>query len=175
MSGKSVNIEGKKNNKSNFYKSKKLFKIERIDINKILVSRKESYWKKNSIKYFIGYNGDVIRPLCMKLPQMIGYIKHFEGGNKTMSVKARDNKLLKQNIKILEKVSSFMNIKFDSEPVYGDNDQYIKTKLMLYDGRINTNFQDKRIRKENTSYKCLSLIILHSVINVNKKYHPKHF
>ena len=47
-----------------------------------------------SIKYFIGYNdGDVIRPLCIILPQMIGYLKHFDR-NKTMSFKVSDNKLL---------------------------------------------------------------------------------
>ena len=50
--------------KSNFYKNKKLFKIEDIDINKMLVSKKESYGTKTSLKYFIGYNDDdVIRPL----------------------------------------------------------------------------------------------------------------
>ena len=49
-------------------------------INKILFPKKESYGTKNSLKYFIGYNDDdVIRPLCIKLPQMIGYIKHFDG------------------------------------------------------------------------------------------------
>ena len=65
MSGKSINFEDKKVNKGNFYKNKKLFKIEDIDANKILVSKKESYSKKNSSKYFTGYNDDdVIRPLC---------------------------------------------------------------------------------------------------------------
>ena len=87
-------------NKSNFYDNKKLFKIEDTDINKILVSKKESYGKKKFLKYFIGYNDDVIRPLCIKLPQMIGYIKHFEGGNEIMSFKASDNKLLKNYNKI---------------------------------------------------------------------------
>ena len=66
-----------------------------------------------------------------------------------------------------------MNIEFDSESVYGDNDKYIKTKIKLYGDKINTNFQDKRIPKENASYKSLSLIILDSVIRVNKKYYPK--
>ena len=67
MSGKSINFEDKKINKSNFYKNKELFKIEDIDINKILVSKKESYGTKNSLKYFIGYNDDnVIRPLFVK-------------------------------------------------------------------------------------------------------------
>ena len=41
MSGKSINFEDKKINKSNFYRNKKLFKTEDIDINNILVSKKE--------------------------------------------------------------------------------------------------------------------------------------
>ena len=61
MSGKSINFEDKKINKSNFYKNKKIFKIDDIDVNKILVSKKESYGTKNSSKYIIGYNdGDDI-------------------------------------------------------------------------------------------------------------------
>ena len=79
MYGKSINFEDKKINKSNFYKNKKLFNIHDLDVNKILVSKKESYGTKNSLKYFIGYNDDdVIRPLYIKLPQMIGYVKHFD-------------------------------------------------------------------------------------------------
>ena len=75
MSGKSINFDVKKINKSNFYKNGKLFKIEDIDINNILVSKKESYDIKSSLKYLIGYNDDeVIRSLCIKLPQMIGYL-----------------------------------------------------------------------------------------------------
>ena len=61
-----------------------------------------------------------------------------------------------------------MNIEFDSEPVYGDNDKYIKTKIKIYEDRVNTNFQGKKVLKENASYKCLSLIMLGSVIRVNK-------
>ena len=78
MSGKSINFEDKKINKCNFYKKKKLFNIHDLDVNKILVSKKESYGTKNSLKYFIVYNvDDVIRPLCINLPQMIGYIKNL--------------------------------------------------------------------------------------------------
>ena len=73
---------------------------------------------------------------------MIGYIKHFDS-NKTMSFKVIDNKLLKKYTKILEKVSNLMNIKFNSEPVYGENDKYIKTKIKLYEDKVNTNFQKK--------------------------------
>ena len=147
MSGKNINCEDKKINKSNFYKDKKLFKIEDIDINNILVSKKESYGTKNSLKYFIGYNNDdVIRPLYTKLPQMIGYVKCFDS-NKTMSFKASDNNLLKKYNKLWERVSNLMNIEFDSEPVYGDNDKYKKTKIKLYGDNVNTYFQGKKYQK----------------------------
>ena len=132
MSGKSINFDDKKINKSNFHKNKKLFSFNDIDVNKMLVSKKESYGTKNSLKYFIGYNdGDVIRPLCIIIPQMIGYVKHFDS-NKTMSFKVSDNKLLKKYNKTLEKVGNLLNIEFDSEPVYGDVDKYIKTKIKIY-------------------------------------------
>ena len=78
MNGKSINFEDKKINKSVLYENKKLFNIHGIDINKILVSNEKSYGTKNSLKYFIGYNDDVIRPLCVKLPRMIGYVKNSD-------------------------------------------------------------------------------------------------
>ena len=46
MSGKSINFDDKKINKSNFYKNRKLFNLNDIDTNKILVSKKESYGTK---------------------------------------------------------------------------------------------------------------------------------
>ena len=80
-------------------------------------------------KYIVGYddNND-IRPLSVMLPQMIEYGICFDD-NKTMSFEVADNKLLKKYIKIWERVSNLMNIEFDSEPVYGDNDKHIKTKI----------------------------------------------
>ena len=68
MSGKAINFNDKKIIKSDFYKNKKVFQIDNIDVNNILVSKKEPYKTKNSFKYFIGYNdNDVIRPLLVKL------------------------------------------------------------------------------------------------------------
>ena len=87
--------------------------------------------------------------------------------------KVGDNKLLKKYNKIWENISNLMNIEFDSEPFYDDNGKYIKTKIKMYEDRVNTNFQGKKVPKENASYKCLSLIVLGSVISVNKKYYPK--
>ena len=67
MNGKSINFDNKNIKKSDFYnKNKKIFNIDDIDVNKILVSKKEQYGKYNSFKYFIGYNdNDVIRPLYL--------------------------------------------------------------------------------------------------------------
>ena len=97
MNGKSINFEYKKISGSTFYRNKKLFNIHDFDVNTTLVSKKESYGAKNSLKYLIGYNvDDVIRPLCIRLPQMIGYVKHFDS-NKTISFKVGDNKLLKKS------------------------------------------------------------------------------
>ena len=66
-----------------------------------------------------------------------------------------------------------MNIEFDSEPVCGDNAKYVKAKIKMYEDRVNTNFQGKKVPKENGSCKCLSLIMLDSVIRVNKNYYPQ--
>ena len=66
MSTKKINFDSKKIEISNFYKdkNKKIYNIDDTDVNKILVSKKEPYGKKNVLKYFIGYNdNDVIRPL----------------------------------------------------------------------------------------------------------------
>ena len=78
MSGNSPNFDDKKIKKREFYKSKKVTSIYDIDINKILVSKKEPYGTKNSFKYFIEYNDDVIRPLGVRLPQWIRYARKFD-------------------------------------------------------------------------------------------------
>ena len=66
-----------------------------------------------------------------------------------------------------------MNKKYESKPVYGDSDKYIKRKIKSYGDKMNTNFHGNKMPKENTSYKCLSLIMLDCVIIVNKKYYPQ--
>ena len=103
---------------------------------------------------------------------MIGYVKHFDS-NKTMSLKVNDNRLLKRYTKIREKTSILMNMEFDSEPIYGDNDKHKNAKVNSYGDKVNTNFQGKKIPKENASYKCLSLVILDSALIVSKKYYPQ--
>ena len=53
MSGKNINFHDKKIKRSCFYKNKKIYSTDDIDVNNILVSKKESYGNKNSFKYFI--------------------------------------------------------------------------------------------------------------------------
>ena len=106
MSGKRVSFGDKKIEKSKFYKSKKEFKINDIDINKILVSKEEPYVSNTSIKYFAGYNDNDDRPLCVILRQMIGYVKCFES-NKAMSFKIGYNKLLKSTSKYGKKLKIY--------------------------------------------------------------------
>ena len=96
MSGKNINFNDKKIKKSIFYKNKAINNIEEIDVNNILVSKKESYGNKNSFKYFVGYNDNYnIRPLCIRLPQMTGYVRKFDE-NVTMSFIVKNKQLLKK-------------------------------------------------------------------------------
>ena len=90
--------------KATYNKNKKIFNIDDIDANKILVSKKEQYGKYNSFKYFIGYNdNDVIRPLYLFISQTTGYINKFEKNKITMSLMIKDMQLLKRYNKIWKK------------------------------------------------------------------------
>ena len=148
MSVKNITFNDKKIRKSTFYKNKKINNIKDIDVNDILVSKKESYGNKNSLKYFIGYNDNgIIRPLCIRLPQMTGSVRKFDE-NATMSFIVKDKQLLKSYTKIWEKIEKLMKINFESKPVYGDDDKYIKAKIKIYAVRIITNFHNKKMPKE---------------------------
>ena len=105
---------------------------------------------------------------------MIGHVKKFEG-NITMSFKISDSKLLKGYNQIWKRVEKLLKIRFNSEPVYGDNDKYIKTKIKIYDGNVNTNFQRKKMPRETLPCKSLSIMMLDSVVKVKKKYYPHTF
>ena len=65
-----------------------------------------------------------------------------------MSFKVNDDRLLKKHTKIWRRVNILMNIEFYSDPVYGDNDKYIKTKVKSYGDKLNTKFKGKKIPKK---------------------------
>ena len=105
---------------------------------------------------------------------MTGYTRKSKE-NTTMSLRARDEQLLKNYNKIWEKIEKLMRKDFESKPVYGDDDKYIKIKLKMYASSMITNFHNKKLRKEKLPCKCLSIIMLDSVIKVNIKYYPQTF
>ena len=149
MSGKNINFDVKK--KKRLLQKQKVFQIDDIDVNKILVSKKEPYGTKNSLKYFIGYNdNDVVRSLCLRFPQMTGYAKIFNE-NSTMSFRANNKQLLK-NYKIWGKVEKSLRIDFESKPIFGDDHKYIKIKI--YADSVISSFHNKKMPKEIALCKC---------------------
>ena len=81
--------------------------------------------------------------------------------------------MLKKYNQIWKKVEKLLKVEFDSEPVYGDNDKSIKTKLKIYNSSMITNFHIKKMPKEKQSCKYSSIIMLDSVIKRKKKYYPQ--
>ena len=173
MSGKNINFDDKKIKKSIFYKNKRIYSTDDIDVNNILVSKKEPYSTKNSLKYFIRYNdNDNIRPLCIRFPQMAGYARKFDE-NGTLSFIVKNKQLLRSYTKIWETIEKLIKINFESNPIYGDDVKYIRTKIKTYAGNIITNFHNKKMPKEKAPCKCLSITMIDSVIKPNKKYYPQ--
>ena len=97
--------------------------------------------------------------------------KHLND-NVTMSFKINDKQLLKTYNQIWKKVEKLLKIEFNSNPVYGDDDKYIKTKIEPYAGSMITNSQGRKMPKEKTPCKCLSIIMLDSV-KAKKKYYSQ--
>ena len=108
MSISSINFNNKKIKKSDFYsKNKKIFNIDNIDMNKVLVSKKETCDKYNSFKYLIGYNDSgVIRPLYLFISQTTGYINKFDKNKIAMSLMIKDRQLFKKYKKIWKKLKN---------------------------------------------------------------------
>ena len=93
--------------------------------------------------------------------------------NLTMSFKIRDKQLLKKCNQIWTKIEKLLKLEFDSKSVCGDDEKYIKTKIKTYGDSVITNFHSKKIPKEEAPCKCLSIIMLDSVIKAKKKYYPQ--
>ena len=88
----------------------------------------------------------------------------------------KDKQLFKNYNKIWEKIESLMRKKFDSKLFYGNDDnKYIKTKIKTFKDSIITNFHNKKVPEEKIPYKCLSIIVLDSVIKTDNKYYPQTF
>ena len=73
-----------------------------------------------------------------------------------------------------KKIEQLMSIHFKSETTYdGDDGKYIKTKIKTYKDNVTTNFYNKKISEERVPHKCLSIIILESLLYTYEKYYPQ--
>ena len=66
-----------------------------------------------------------------------------------------------------------LRIDFESKPLYGDDNKYIKAKINMYANNMITNVNNKKMPNENAPCKLLSIIMIDSVIKANKKYYPQ--
>ena len=81
-------------NKKEFHKSKESINLDSVNVNQIVVSDKFKD-SDGGFKYFIGYNeGEIVKPLCIILPQMSGYIKYFENSGESMSFFVKNDDVL---------------------------------------------------------------------------------
>ena len=97
-------------NKKEFHKSKQPVDLASVNVDQIVISGKFKH-SDEDFKYFIGYKkGEIVKPLCIILPQMNGYIKYFENGSKNMSFLIKDDDVLYKYNKIGDKVKEKLNI-----------------------------------------------------------------
>ena len=79
MSEKTLEFDNIRLNKKEFHKSTL---SKRRSNSSIVVSDKFEH-SDDGFKYFTGYKeGEIVKLLCIILPQMSGYIKYFENGRK---------------------------------------------------------------------------------------------
>ena len=156
-------------NKKEFHRSKQAIYLNQVETNKIVIS--DEFKLDDGVKNFIGYkNGEIVRPLCIILPQMSGFIKYFENNEKNMSFLADDDVILKYN-KIQKKIQKLVGVEFDSQPVY--DEKYIKTKVKISEDKVITKFTDNKIPKENNHYSCTAAICINSAIKVEGENYPQ--
>ena len=118
MSEKTLKLNNIILNNKKFHRSKEPIDLLSIDLDQIVVSYKFKH-NDEGFKYFIGYlKGEIVKPLCIILPQMSGYIKYFENGSKNMSFLIKDDEAWDKYDKIWDAIKYKLNIKFYIEPVY---------------------------------------------------------
>ena len=94
ISEKALKFENTRLNKKEFHKSKQPINLDLVNVDQIVVSDKFKH-SDDGFKYFIGYKeGEIVKPLCIILSQISGYIKYFESGGKSVSFMTYDDRLL---------------------------------------------------------------------------------
>ena len=171
MSEKTLKFNNIKINKKEFHKSKQAIDLDSVATDKIVISDKFKQ-SEEGYKYFIGYQENKnIKPLCIVLPQVNGYIKYFENGGKNMSFLIKNDEVWQKYEDIRNVIKNKLSVKFNSEPIY--ENKYLKAKVREFDGDIKTNFLNNVLPKENTYYTCIASITIDSVLRKNKKNYPQ--
>ena len=166
MSEKTLKFDNIVVNKKEFHKSKQPINLDLVNLDQIVISDKFKH-SDDGFKYFIGYReGEIVKPLCIILPQMSGYIKCFENRGKNMSFVTKDNNLLEKYNEIWNKIKKTLNIQFLCMSVY--EEKYIKAKVREFNGMTKTNFLSDEIPKENAHYACIACITIDSVMRMKK-------
>ena len=172
MSSQKIKFGDKEVYKKTFYSSKEAILLDSVDLSKIVVS---SRWKLNdtTYKYFCGYlNNDVIKPLCVILPQMNGYIKYFDDGGKNMSFVTDDEKVYEKYDEIWKGVKGLLKLKFAASPIR--NDKYILAKLKIFRKTNLTTFNNNNVVPiEKNHYICIPAVDIDSVLKIDKKAYPQ--
>ena len=110
MSEKTLKFNNIRVNKKEFHKSKQPIDLMSVNVDQIVVSDKFKH-SDEGFKYFIGYQEDeIVKPLCIILPQMSGYIKYFESGGKSMSFVFKDGDVFDKYNEISDKIKETLNI-----------------------------------------------------------------
>ena len=112
MNEKTLKFNNVKFNKKEFHKSKQEIDLDSVDTDKIVVFDKFKH-SEEGYKYFIGYQEDqIIKPLCIILPQMYGYIKYFENSGNNMSFLIKNNEVWEKFEGIWNPIKNKLSIKF---------------------------------------------------------------
>ena len=171
MTKKTLKFNNIRVNKKKFHKSKQPIDLISVNVDQIVISEKFKH-NNDSFKYFVGYQeGKIVKPLCIILSQMSGYIKYFEYRGMNMSFLIKDDEVWEKYEQIWDLIKNKLGIKFHSEPVY--DKKYLKTKVREYDGVIKTNFLGNDVPKENMHYTCIACITIDSVMRMEKKNYPQ--
>ena len=173
-------MEIKKLIKKKIYSSKEAILLDSVDLSKIVVSSRRKL-NDTTYKYFCGYlNNDttgssfserIIKPLCVILPQMNGYIKYFDDGGKNMSFVTDDEKVYEKYDEIWNVVKGLLKLKFTTSPIR--NDKYILAKLKIFKKKNLTTFNNNIVPTEKNHYICIPAIDIDSVLKIYKKAYPR--
>ena len=182
MTKKTLKFNNIKVNKKKFHMSKEPINLMSVSIDQVVVSDKfsnnsnknnnDNNNNNDGLWYFIGYQeGEIVKPLCIILPQMSKYIKYFEYGGLNMSFLIKDGEVWEKYKQIWNLIKNKLGIRFHSLLVH--DKKYLKTKLKEYNGVIKTNFLGNGIPKENKHCSCIACITIDSVMRMDKKNYPQ--